>query len=196
VAKAALISAVPPLMVKTAANPGGLPKQVFDGMQAQLAANRSQFYRDLPEGPFYGFNRPGVKASEAIIQNWWRQGMMGGAKAHYDGIVAFSQTDFTDDLKKITVPVLVMHGDDDQIVPYAEAGPLSAKLLKKGTLKTYKGFPHGIPTTQADTINADTASVPESLTLSPLAPFGSAAFKTPLFGVYLEPSDIDRGCRC
>jgi non-heme chloroperoxidase len=139
-------------MVKTAANPGGLPKEVFDGLQAQLAANRSQFYRDLPDGPFYGFNRPGVKASEAIIQNWWRQGMMGGAKAHYD---AFSQTDFIDDLKKINVPVLVMHGDDDQIVPYADAGPLSAKLLKNGTLKTYKGFPHGMPTTQADTINAD-----------------------------------------
>jgi non-heme chloroperoxidase len=146
---------VPPLMVKTAANPGGLLKEVFDRLQAQLAANRSQFYRDLPEGPFYGFNRPGVKASEAIIQNWWRQGRMGGAKAHYDGIVAFSQTDFADDLKKITVPVLVMHGDDDQIVPYADAGPLSAKLLKNGTQKTYKGFPHGMPTTQADTINAD-----------------------------------------
>src|SRR4030088_1963065 len=155
VAKAALISAVPPLMVKTVINPGGLPKEVFDGLQAQLAANRSQFYRDLPEGPFYGFHRPGAKASEAIIQNWWRQGMMGGAKAHYDGIVAFSQTDFTEDLKKITVPVLVMHGDDDQIVPYAAAGPLSARLLKNSTLKTYKGFPHGMPTTEADTINAD-----------------------------------------
>ena len=155
VAKAAIISAVPPLMVKTAANPGGLPKDVFDGLQAQLAANRSQFYRDLPTGPFYGFNRPGVKASEAAIQNWWRQGMMGGAKAHYDGIVAFSQTDFTEDLKKITVPVLVMHSEDDQIVPYADAGPLSAKLLKNGTLKTYKDFPHGMITTQADTINAD-----------------------------------------
>jgi non-heme chloroperoxidase len=155
VTKAVLISAVPPLMVKTAANPGGLPKEVFDGLQAQLAANRSQFYRDLPAGPFYGFNRPGVKASEAIIQNWWRQGMMGGAKAHYDGIVAFSQTDFTEDLKKITVPTLVMHGDDDQIVPYADSGPLSAKLLKNGTLKTYKGFPHGMPTTEAATINAD-----------------------------------------
>ena len=155
VAKAALISAVPPLMVKTEKNPGGLPKEVFDGLQAQLAANRSQFYRDLPEGPFYGFNRPGAKASEAIIRNWWRQGMMGGAKAHYDGVVAFSQTDFTEDLKKITVPVLVMHGDDDQIVPYADSAPLSAKLLKNGTLKTYKGFPHGMPTTQADTINAD-----------------------------------------
>jgi non-heme chloroperoxidase len=155
VAKAALISAVPPLMVKTAANPNGLPKEVCDGLQAQLAANRSQFYRALPEGPFYGFNRSGVKASEAIIANWWRQGMMGGAKAHYDGIVAFSQTDFTDDLKKITVPVLVMHSEDDQIVPYVAAGPLSAKLLKNGTLKTYKDFPHGMPTTQADTINAD-----------------------------------------
>jgi non-heme chloroperoxidase len=155
VAKAVLISAVPPLMVKTGKNPGGLPKEVFDGFQAQLAANRSQFYRELAEGPFYGFNRPGVKASEAIVGNWWRQGMIGGAKAHYDGIVAFSQTDFTEDLKKITVPALVMHGDDDQIVPYADAGPLSAKLLKNGTLKTYKGFPHGMPTTQADTINAD-----------------------------------------
>ena len=155
VAKAALISAVPPLMVKTAANPGGLPKEVFDGLQAQLAVNRSQFYRDLPEGPFYGFNRPGVKASEAIIQNWWRQGMMGGAKAHYDGIVAFSQTDFTDDLKKITVPVLVMHGDDDQIVPIGAAGLMSAKILKKAALKVYPGFPHGMPTTNADQINAD-----------------------------------------
>jgi non-heme chloroperoxidase len=154
-AKAALISAVPPLMLKTAANPGGLPEDVFDGLQAQRAANRSQFYRDLPAGSFYGFNRPGAKASEAIIQNWWRQGMMGGAKAHYDGIVAFSQTDFTENLKKITVPVLAMHGDDDQIVPYADAGPLSAKLLKNGMLKTYKGFPHGMPTTQADTINAN-----------------------------------------
>jgi non-heme chloroperoxidase len=155
VAKAALISAVPPLMVKTEKNPGGLPKEVFDGLQAQLAANRAQFYYDLPAGPFYGFNRPGVKAAEPIIRNWWRQGMMGGAKAHYDGIVAFSQTDFTEDLKKITVPVLVMHGDDDQIVPYSDSAPLSAKLLKKSTLKTYKGFPHGMPTTQANTINAD-----------------------------------------
>ena len=155
VAKAVLISSVPPLMVKTEANPGGLPKAVFDGLQAQLAANRPQFYRDLPEGPFYGYNRPGAKASEAIIQNWWRQGMMGGAKAHYDGVVAFSQTDFTEDLKKITVPVLVMHGDDDQIVPYADAGLPSAKLVKNGTLKIYKGFPHGMPTTESATINAD-----------------------------------------
>ena len=155
VAKAALISAVPPLMVKTATNPGGLPKEVFDGFQAQVANNRSQFYRDLASGPFYGFNRPGAKASEAIIQNWWRQGMGGSAKAHYDGIVAFSQTDFTADLQKIAVPTLVMHGDDDQIVPYADSAPLSAKLLRKGTLKTYKGFPHGMPTTEAGTINAD-----------------------------------------
>jgi non-heme chloroperoxidase len=155
VAKAVLISAVPPIMVKTESNPGGLPKEVFDGLQAQLAANRAQFYRDLPAGPFYGFNRPGAKVSEGVIQNWWRQGMMGGIKAHYDGIVAFSQTDFTPDLKKISVPTLVMHGDDDQIVPYADSGPLSAKLLKNGTLKTYKGFPHGMCTTEADTINAD-----------------------------------------
>ena len=155
VTKAAIISAVPPLMVKTPANPNGLPKEVFDGFQSALAANRSQFYRDLPAGPFYGYNRPGAKASEAVIQNWWRQGMMGGAKAHYDGIVAFSQTDFTEDLKKITVPVLVMHSEDDQIVPYVAAGPLSAKLLKNGTLKTYKDFPHGMPTTQAETINSD-----------------------------------------
>ena len=153
--KAAIISAVPPLMVKTAANPDGLPKSVFDDLQAQLAANRSKFYRDLPEGPFYGFNRPGVKSVEATISNWWRQGMMGGAKAHYDGIVAFSQTDFTEDLKKITIPVLVMHSEDDQIVPYVAAGPKSAKLLKNGTLITYKDFPHGMPTTQADKINAD-----------------------------------------
>jgi non-heme chloroperoxidase len=155
VARAAIISAVPPLMVKTANNPDGLPKEVFDGFQAQLAANRSQFYYDLAAGPFYGFNRPGAKPSEPVIRNWWRQGMMGGAKAHYDGIVAFSQTDFTEDLKKIGVPVLVMHSEDDQIVPYAAAGPLSAKLLKKGTLKTYKSFPHGMPTTEAPTINAD-----------------------------------------
>jgi non-heme chloroperoxidase len=155
VTKAAIISAVPPLMVKTPANPNGLPKEVFDGFQAALAANRSEFYRDLASGPFYGYNRPGAKPSEPVIQNWWRQGMTGGAKAHYDGIVAFSQTDFTDDLKKINVPVLVMHSEDDQIVPYVAAGPLSAKLLKNGTLKTYKGFPHGMPTTEAATINAD-----------------------------------------
>jgi non-heme chloroperoxidase len=153
--KAALISAVPPLMVETDANPEGLPKSVFDDLQARLAANRSVFYRDLPSGPFYGFNRPGVESSEAIIENWWRQGMMGGAKAHYDGIVTFSQTDFTEDLKKITIPVLVMHSEDDQIVPYVAAGPKSAELLANGILKTYKDFPHGMPTTHADVINAD-----------------------------------------
>ena len=153
--KAALISAVPPLMVKTEANPDGLPEEVFDDLQAQLAANRSEFYRALPSGPFYGFNRPGVEASEAILANWWRQGMMGGAKAHYDGIVAFSRTDLTEDLEKISIPVLVMHSEDDQIVPYVTAGPRSAELLPNGTLKTYQGFPHGMPTTQADVINAD-----------------------------------------
>ena len=155
VAKAAILSAVPPLMVKTPSNPGGLPKDVFDSLQAQLAANRSQFYYEVAAGPFYGYNRPSAKPSQAVIWNWWRQGMMGGAKAHYDGIVAFSQTDFTEDLKQITVPVLVMHGDDDQIVPYADSAPLSAKLLRNGTLKTYKGFPHGMPTTEAETINTD-----------------------------------------
>jgi len=155
VRKAALLSSVPPLMVKTASNPGGTPKEVFDGWQVQVATNRAQFYRDVPAGPFYGFNRPGVKPVEGIIENWWRQGMIGAAKAHYDGIVAFSQTDFTEDLKKITVPVLVMHGDDDQVVPYADSGPLTAKLLKKGTLKTYKGYPHGMPTVHADVINPD-----------------------------------------
>jgi len=154
VAKAAIISAVPPLMLKTDANPNGLPKKVFDDFQVALAANRSQFYLDVASGPFYNYNKTG-KPAEANIRNWWRQGMMGGAKAHYDGIVAFSQTDFTEDLKKITVPVLVMHSEDDQIVPYVAAGPLSAKLLKNGTLKTYKGFPHGMPTTEAETINAD-----------------------------------------
>ena len=154
-AKAALLCAVPPLMVKTDANPEGLPKEVFDDLQAQLAANRSEFYRALPSGPFYGFNRPGVESSEAVIANWWRQGMMGGAKAHYDGIVAFSQTDFTEDLQKITIPVLVMHSEDDQIVPYVASGPKSAELLKNGVLKTYKDFPHGMPTTHADVVNAD-----------------------------------------
>jgi non-heme chloroperoxidase len=155
VAKAVLISAVPPIMVKTPANPGGLPKEVFDGFQAQVAGNRAQFYLDLATGPFYGYNRPGAKIDQGVIRNWWRQGMMGGVKAHYDGIVAVSQTDFTPDLREITVPTLVMHGDDDQIVPYADAGPLTAKLVKNAALKTYRGFPHGMCTTQADTINAD-----------------------------------------
>jgi non-heme chloroperoxidase len=155
VAKAAIIAAVPPLMVQTPANPGGLPKAVFDGFQAQVATNRAQFYYDVAAGPFYGYNRPGATPSQGIIWNWWRQGMMGSAKAHYDGIVAFSQTDFTEDLQHITIPVLVMHGDDDQIVPYADSAPLSAKLLRNATLKTYAGFAHGMPTTEAATINAD-----------------------------------------
>jgi non-heme chloroperoxidase len=155
VAKAVLMSAVPPIMVKTDKNPGGLPIEVFDGLRASLAANRAQFYIDLPSGPFYGYNRPGAKADQGVIYNWWRQGMMGGAKAHYDGIKAFSETDQTEDLKAISVPTLVMHGDDDQIVPYADSAPLSAKLLKNGILKTYPGFPHGMPTTHADVINAD-----------------------------------------
>ena len=155
VAKAVLVSAVPPIMVKSDRNPGGLPIEVFDGLRKALADNRAQFYIDLPTGPFYGYNRPGAKADQGVIYNWWRQGMMGGAKAHYDGIKAFSETDFTEDLKAISAPTLVMHGDDDQIVPYADSAPLSAKLLKNGVLKTYPGFPHGMPTTHADIINAD-----------------------------------------
>lgn len=155
VEKAVLIAAVPPLMVKTATNPQGLPKKTFDDLQAQLAANRAQFYHDIPAGPFYGYNRPEAKPSQGVIWNWWRQGMTGSAKAHYDGIVAFSQTDFTDDLKQIAIPVLVMHGEDDQIVPYEISGQLSAKLLQNSTLKTYPGFPHGMPTTHAEVINAD-----------------------------------------
>jgi non-heme chloroperoxidase len=155
VAKAVLIGAVPPIMLKTPANPGGLPIEVFDGFRGALAANRAQFFHDVPAGPFYGFNRPGAQVSEGVIDNWWRQGMMGGAKAHYDCIKAFSETDFTEDLKAIDVPVLVMHGDDDQIVPIADSALLSIKLLKKGELKVYKGFPHGMATTHADVINAD-----------------------------------------
>src|SRR6059058_313376 len=153
VAKAVLISAVPPLMVKTPGNPGGLPKEVFDGFQKQVATNRAQFYLDFASGPFYGYNRPGAKASQGVIWNWWRQGMIGSAKAHYDGIKAFSETDFTEDLKVIDVPSLVMHGDDDQIVPFADSAPLSSKLLKKGTLKVYPKFPHGMCTTHADVVN-------------------------------------------
>ena len=155
VAKAVIISAVPPIMVKSDKNPGGLPIDVFDGFRAALAANRAQFYLDVASGPFYGFNRPGANAVQGVIRNWWRQGMMGGAKAHYDCIKAFSETDFTEDLKKIDVPVLVMHGDDDQIVPYADSAPLSVKLLKRGTLKTYKGFPHGMCTTHGEVINPE-----------------------------------------
>jgi non-heme chloroperoxidase len=154
VAKAVLISSVPPLMLKTENNPGGLPISVFDSLRAGLAANRSQFYKDITL-PFYGYNRPGAKISEGIREHWWLQGMLGGVKAHSDCIKAFSETDFTEDLKKIDIPVLVMHGDDDQIVPIGAAGLMSAKILKKATLKIYRGFPHGMPTTNADQINAD-----------------------------------------
>ena len=155
ISKAVLIGAVPPVMAKTESNPNGIPLEVFDGFRAALVANRAQFFLDIPSGPFFGFNREGATVSQGQIQNWWRQGMMGGIKAHYDGIKAFSETDFTDDLKAITVPTLVMDGDDDQIVPYADSAPLSAKLLRNGSLKTYKGFPHGMCTTHADVINAD-----------------------------------------
>lgn len=155
VAKAVLIGAVPPIMLRTAKNPGGIAMDVFDGLRKALADNRSQFYRDFPSGPFYGYNRPGAKVSEAIIENWWRQGMNGGAKAQFDCIRAFSETDFTEDLKNIDVPTLVLHGEDDQIVPIADSAHLSIKLLKRGTLKTYPGLPHGLCTTHADVINAD-----------------------------------------
>uniref|UniRef100_UPI00080A8BDF alpha/beta fold hydrolase n=1 Tax=Acinetobacter seifertii TaxID=1530123 RepID=UPI00080A8BDF len=155
VKKAVLVSAVPPLMVKTENNPEGLPKEVFDDLQNQVLTNRAQFFRDLPSGPFYGFNRPDAKPSEGIIANWWRQGMTGSAKAHYDGIVAFSQTDFTEDLKKITIPVLVLHGDDDQIVPYKTSGVKSAELLQNSQLKIYPGFSHGMLTVNHEVINAD-----------------------------------------
>ncbi len=155
VAKLVLIDAVTPIVVKTPDNPGGLPIEALDGLRRQLAANRAQFYLDFASGPFFGFNRPGAKVSPGLIQNWWRQGMMGGAKAHYDGIKAFSETDFTEDLRAIDVPTLVMHGDDDQVVPIADSAPLSVKLLKKGTLKVYKGFPHGVCQTHPDIINPD-----------------------------------------
>jgi len=155
VAKAVLIGAVPPIMVKSEKNPGGTPIEVFDGFRAALLANRAQFFRDVPAGPFYGFNRPGAKVSEGVVDNWWRQGMMGGAKAHYDCIKAFSETDFTEDLKAIDVPVLIMHGDDDQVVPFADSAPLSAKLVRNGTLKVYPGLPHGMCTTHPELINRD-----------------------------------------
>ena len=154
VGMAVLISAVPPLMLKTEKNPSGTPISVFDGLRAALAANRPQFYRDITL-PFYGYNRPGAQISEGIREHWWLQGMLGGMKAHYDCIKAFSETDFTEDLKKFDVPTLILHGDDDQIVPIVAAGPLSAKLVKNSTLKVYPGFPHGMPTTHADQINAD-----------------------------------------
>lgn len=155
VAKAVLISAVPPLMVKTEQNPGGTPIEVFDGFRKALAANRAQFYLDVASGPFYGFNRDGAEISQGTIQNWWRQGMIGSAKAHYEGIKAFSETDQTEDLKSITLPVLVMQGDDDQVVPYKNAAILQDKLLPNSQLKIYPGFPHGMHTSHADTINAD-----------------------------------------
>jgi len=155
VAKAVLVSAVPPLMLKTPANPEGLPLEVFDGFRAATAANRAQFFRDVPAGPFYGFNRPGATVLEGVIQNWWRQGMMGSAKAHYDGIKAFSETDQTEDLRAIDVPTLVMHGDDDQIVPIADSALKSVRLLKNGTLKVYPGYAHGMLTVNADVLNAD-----------------------------------------
>jgi non-heme chloroperoxidase len=155
VAKLVLISAVPPLMVKTEGNPGGLPIDVLDDLRRQLADNRAQFYLDFASGPFFGYNRPGATASQAVIWNWWRQGMMGGAKAHLDGIKAFSETDFTEDLRRIAVPTLVLHGSDDQIVPVADSAPLSAQLLKTSTLKIYEGLPHGICTTHAAIVNAD-----------------------------------------
>jgi non-heme chloroperoxidase len=155
VAKAVLIGAVPPIMVKSEKNPGGTPIEVFDGFRAALVANRAQFFREVPEGPFYGFNRPGAKVSQGVIDNWWRQGMMGGAKPHYDCIKAFSETDFTEDLKAINVPVLIMHGDDDQVVPIADSALLSAKLVKNGTLKVHPGLSHGMCTTHPDLINRD-----------------------------------------
>jgi non-heme chloroperoxidase len=155
VAKAVLVSSVPPLMLKTAGNPGGTPIEVFDGFRTALAANRAQFYLDVASGPFYGFNRPGAKISQGVIDNWWRQGMNGGALSQYEGIKAFSETDQTDDLKAITVPTLVMQGDDDQIVPYKDASLLQIKLLKNGVLKIYPGYPHGMLTTNADIINPD-----------------------------------------
>src|SRR5688572_7569032 len=155
VAKLVLIGAVPPIMVKTPAKPGGLPVEVFDGFRKQLSSNRAQFYRDIASGPFYSFNRPGAKVLHGVVDNWWRQGMMGGAKAHYDGIKAFSETDFTDDLRVIDVPTLVMHGDDDQIVPIGDSALLSAKLVKNSTLKIYEKYPHGMCTTHADVVNPD-----------------------------------------
>jgi len=155
VSRAVLISAIPPIMVKSDTNPGGTPIEVFDGFRTALMANRSQFYLDVASGPFYNFNKPGVEPIQGLIDNWWRQGMMGGANGGYDCIKVFSETDLTEDLKQIDVPVLVIHSEDDQVVPYADSGPLAAKLLRNGTLKTYQGLPHGCMTTHPDLINAD-----------------------------------------
>lgn len=160
--KVVLVSAVPPLMLRTEANPEGLPIEVFDGFRAALAANRAQFFRDVPAGPFYGFNRAGSSQQEGVIQNWWRQGMMGSAKAHYEGIKAFSETDQTEDLKSITIPTLVLHGEDDQIVPIADSALKSVELLANGTLKTYPGFSHGMLTVNAEVLNADLLAFAES----------------------------------
>jgi len=180
VAKLVLIGAVPPLMLKTAANPGGLPIEVFDDLRRQLAANRAQFYREFAGGPFYGYNRPGARVLQTVIDNWWRQAMMGSASAQYDGIKAFSETDFTEDLKKIDVPTLVLHGDDDQIVPVADSALLSSKLLKKATLKIHKGFPHGMCTTHADVINPELLAFVEEGTARPSArPRSGAPSPTP-----------------
>jgi non-heme chloroperoxidase len=155
VAKAVLVAAVPPIMLKTDVYPGGLPIEVFDGFRSALAANRAQFFRDVPAGPFYGFNRPGATTHEGVIQNWWRQGMAGSAKAHYDGIKAFSETDQTEDLKAISVPTLVLHGEDDQIVPIDASARIAVRLLRNGTLKTYPGFSHGMLTVNAEVLNRD-----------------------------------------
>ncbi len=162
VSKAVLVAAVPPVMVKKDSNPEGTPIEVFDGFRAALAANRAQFFIDVPAGPFYGFNRPGAEVSQGLIDRWWWQGMMGAANAHYECIEAFSETDFTEDLKKIDVPVLVMHGTDDQVVPYADSGPKSAELLKNGTLKSYEGYPHGMLSTHPEVLNADILAFVES----------------------------------
>ncbi|MEU3508541.1 alpha/beta hydrolase [Streptomyces longwoodensis] len=155
VSKAVLVGAVPPLMLKTEANPGGLPVEVFDGFREGVAGNRAQSFIDIPSGPFYGFNRPGAQVSQGLIDNWWRQGMMGAANAHYECIAAFSETDFTEDLKQIDVPVLVAHGTDDQVVPYDDSAPLTVKLLKNGTLKSYEGYPHGMLSTHPEVLNPD-----------------------------------------
>jgi non-heme chloroperoxidase len=155
VSKAVIIAAIPPVMIRKESNPGGLPMEVFDGYRAAVAADRAQLYINIPSGPFYGFNRPGAEPVEGLIRNWWRQGMMGSIHAHYECVRVFSETDFTEDLKKIDVPVLVMHGDDDQVVPYENSAPLAARLLRRGTLKTYAGLPHGMPSTHADIVNRD-----------------------------------------
>ncbi|MGW2785051.1 alpha/beta fold hydrolase [Streptomyces populi] len=155
VSKAVLVGAVPPLMLKTEANPGGLPMEVFDGFREGVAGNRAQSFIDIPSGPFYNFNRPGAQVSQGLIDNWWRQGMMGAANAHYECVAAFSETDFTEDLQQIEVPVLVAHGTDDQVVPYDDSAPLTVKLLKNGTLKSYEGYPHGMLSTHPEVLNPD-----------------------------------------